>query len=132
MSSFQYYRYQKSIAVILIVTVLALLLLPVQIHLHHDSNLLGHGDHVVDYHMLLEHIDDSEHITHGDAHVIETSTDFINKQSSDNLSKIAAIVILFFIMSLQTFSYYQRRYHSIRLNYYKHYSLSPPLRAPPL
>lgn len=132
MKSFQYYRCQKSIAVVLIVTVLALLVLPVQIHVHHKMDMDGHDDHVVDYHMVLEDIDDSEHITHGDTHVIETSTDFITKQSSDNLYKVAAVVVLFFIMSLQIFSYYQRRYHSIRLNYHKHYSLSPPLRAPPL
>lgn len=125
-------RNQKSIALLLVVTVLALLVLPVQIHIHHDLDMHGHGDHAIDYHMMMEEINDAEHITHGDTHVIETSTDFITKQSSDNLFKITAVVFLFLIMSLQSFSYYQRRYYSIRLNYQKYYSLSPPLRAPPL
>ncbi len=115
---------------LLIVTVAVSLLLPVQIHIHHDKH--GHDDHAVDYHMVLDDIDDAEHTNQGEAHVIETSTDFITKQSSDNLFKIAAVVVLFLMMSQQLFSYYQRRYHPIRLSYQKYYSLSPPLRAPPL
>ncbi|NOG58887.1 MAG: hypothetical protein HND53_00160 [Proteobacteria bacterium] len=111
---------------------MALLVLPVQIHIHHDLDMHGHDDHAVDYHMVMENIDDAEHINQGDTHVIESSADFITKQSSDNLFKIAAVVVLFLIMSLQLFSYYQRRYHPIRLSYQKYYSLSPPLRAPPL
>jgi CDP-diglyceride synthetase len=123
---------QKSIAMLLMVTVLALLVLPIHIHLHHEHGMHGHHEHVVDYHMVLDGNDDVEHINHADAHVIETSSDFITKQSSDNLFKLAAVVVLFLIMSLQFFSYFQRRYQPVRLNYQKYYSLSPPLRAPPL
>ena len=114
------------------VTVIALLVLPVQIHIHHDLDMHGHNDHAVDYHMVLDDIDDAEHFNEGDTHVIETSSDFITKQSSDNLFKFAAVVVLFLVMSLQLFSYYQRRYQPVILNYQKYYSLSPPLRAPPL
>lgn len=132
MSCLQHYRYQKAIALLLMVTVLTLLVLPVLIHIHHDSGFGEHDNHAIDYHMVLEIIDDAEHISHGDTHVIETSADFISKQSSDNLFKIAALLAIFLKMSLQTFSYYQRHYHSVRIIYQKHYSLSPPLRAPPL
>jgi hypothetical protein len=123
---------QKSIAMLLMVTVLALLVLPIHIHLHHENGMDGQHEHVVDYHMVLDSNDDVEHINHDDAHVIETSSDFITKQSSDNLFKFAAVFVLFLIMSLQAFSYYQHHYHPIRLNYQKYYSLNPPLRAPPL
>jgi hypothetical protein len=120
---------QKPIALLLLVTVFVLFVLPVHIHLHHDLNMEGHGGHVVDYHMIL---DDVDHLSQGDLHVFETTADSIFKQSTDNLFKIVALAVLLLVMSLQTLLYYQRRYHPLNLNYQKYYSLSPPLRAPPL
>lgn len=126
------YRYQKSIAWLFIVTILTLLLLPIQIHIHHDMESGSHDDHSIDYHMMMDEIEDTEHFSHSDTHVLETTTDFIGKQKADNLFKVAVFTILFMLVSLQTFSCYQRRYHLIHIRYQKYYCLSPPLRAPPL
>lgn len=132
MKFFQNYQYRKTIAILLVVTILSLLIFPVQIHLHHEQGTHGYHEHVIDYHMVLDDIDNIEHIKYGDAHVIETSSDFITKQALDNPFKFVALLVLFLIMPLQAFTYYQHHYHPIRLNYQKYYSFSPPLRAPPL
>jgi len=125
-------RFQKSIARLLIATIFTLLLLPVQIHIHHDFESGSHDGHAIDYHMMMDDIEDADYFSHGDTHVIETTTDFMVKQTADNLFKITVFVILFLLVPLQTFSYYLRYFHSLHLRYQKYYSLSPPLRAPPL
>ncbi len=123
---------QKSIAKLLIVTIFVLLLLPMQIHLHHDMQSGSHDAHFIDYHMMMYEIEDTEYLSHSDAHVLENTTDFIVKQTADNQFKVAVFMILFMLVSLQTFSYYQRRFHLNHFRYQKYYRLSPPLRAPPL
>ena len=126
------FKFRETIVWLLLITLSAILIYPVQIHLHHEQSTHGHHEHVVDYHMLMDGINDVQHINHSDAHVIETSSNFITKQSSDNLFKLVTLIVLFLIIPLQAFSYYQHHYHPIRLNYQKYYSFSPPLRAPPL
>lgn len=125
-------QYHKSIAWVLIVTVFTLLLLPVQIHIYHDVESVNHDVHAIDYHMMLAGVDDAEHFSHGDTHVLETAADVIVKQTVDNLFKAAIFVVLLLLVSLQIFSYYQQRFYSLHFRYQKYYSLSPPLRAPPL
>ena len=125
-------RYQKSISWVLIATVFALLLLPVQIHIHHDLESVSHDNHTIDYHMMMDGVVGADHFSHGDTHIIETSTNYMVKQAADNLFKVVALVILFLLLPLQTFSYRQRYFHSLLFHYQKYYSLSPPLRAPPL
>ena len=125
-------RYQKSIAWALIVTVLTLLLLPIHIHMHHNFESGSHDDHIVDYHMIMGDVEDADHFSHGDTHVLDTATDVMVKKTADNLFKVAVFVTLFLLVPLQTFSYYQRYFYSLHLRYQKFYSLSPPLRAPPL
>lgn len=122
--------YQKLITWSLIVAVFVLMLLPIQIHVHHELGLdsLYSNGHAIHYHMM---IDDIDHAPKGQIHTIEIVSDFIIKQSSDNLFKATAFIILFLLVTLQIFSYYQLRFHSIEINYQKYYILSPPLRAPP-
>ncbi len=122
---------QKPIAWLLVVTLFLLMLLPIQIHIHHDLDFDSHlGDeHVIDYHVMFGGVD---HAFQEESNVLEMSSDFIAKKSTDNLFKVVAFFVLFLLMSLQAFSYYQRRYYSIQFNYQKHYRLNPPLRAPPL
>ena len=125
-------QYQKTIAKLLIVTLFTLLLLPVQIHIHHDMASGSHDDHAIDYHMIFDEFEDADHFFQSYTHDLETTTDFIVKQTANNQFKVSVILILFMLVSLHTFSYYQRRFHLKHICYQKYYSLSPPLRAPPL
>jgi hypothetical protein len=124
--------HQKPIAWSLVVAFLLLTLLPIQIHIYHDLESGSHDDHAIDYHMMMDDTEDVDHFSLSDTHVIETTSDFVVKQTADNQFKVAVFVIFFLLVPLLTFSYYQRYFHTLHFHYQKYYSLSPPLRAPPL
>ena len=122
---------QKTIIWFLMAALFVQVLLPLQVHMHHDETVVHHDNdhHIIDYHNGV--IGDIDHSMEEFIHTIELTSDFLVKKLTDNTLKVFLLFSFVIVISLTTISYRQRRYGSVPLLYRNHFALSPPLRAPP-
>ena len=119
----------KSGCWMLVLTILALMLLPMDFHLHHmDETTNFEHDHVIDLHLIT---DSAGLAHHQDATVLSATPDILLKQSNNNPLASVALIFLLIQLVVISFNYIQRIYNkSISLPGF-YYHLIPPLRAPP-
>jgi len=119
----------KAISWLLIAVILAIVVLPTHMHLHHvDETPSASHHHAMDLHVIYEQLGDGHH---DNAAVIDNVTDFLIKQLNDNPLLLAILVILVLTIALVRFFTRHRLVNNIGLRQ-DCYLLSPPLRAPPI
>ena len=126
----QMYAKRRMISWLMVVALIAVVLLPTHVHLHHetDSYSITSHEHKVDLHVFSSQIDQAHH---EDATVIDTVSDMLIKQFDDNP---LAPFILFAILMILTFTRLVTRFRIFNhLNFSQFfYHINPPLRAPPI
>jgi hypothetical protein len=113
----------------LIVVLLASILLPMHIHLHHmDGARSASHDHAVDVHLVADNTDSSHH---DDATVLSVSPNALLKQIDDSPLPLAALFFLFVLVPAVSPRIGKQVISSDYIPRQTFHHFNPPLRAPP-
>jgi len=118
----------KKISWLLVLAMLALILFPVHMHLHHDQEALSTlHEHKIDVHVNTNQIDQGHH---DEATVIDTASDLLKNRLDDNL--LVPFILLTFILVIVVGRQVTRYYRFNHIHFFEHINhITPPLRAPP-